>query len=105
MSQSGKTGFGQNDDKSCSRSLICLSYFHLVHITVLNVSLALTAKYLQSILIIKPVRENLVTIVFLRINTVLSPLLQCLCFPHLTDAALRSLLPIVVSNNMTKDLN
>lgn len=37
MSQSGMTGFEQNVDKSCSRFLICWSYFDLVHITVLNV--------------------------------------------------------------------
>jgi len=45
MSQSGKTGFGQNVDKSCSRVLICWSYFDLVHVTVLNASLTLTAHW------------------------------------------------------------
>lgn len=43
MPQSGKIGFGQNVDKSHAMFLICWSYFDLVHITVLNVSLALTA--------------------------------------------------------------
>lgn len=43
MPQSGEIGFGQNVNKSHAMFLICWSYFDLVHITVLNVSLALTA--------------------------------------------------------------
>lgn len=43
MSLSGKIGFEQNVDKSHPMFLICWIYFDLVHITVLNVSLASTA--------------------------------------------------------------
>lgn len=42
MSQNGKIGFGQNINKSHVMFLICWNYFDIVHITVLNMSLALT---------------------------------------------------------------
>lgn len=53
MSLNGRIGFRQDVDESHPMFLICWSYFDLVHITVLNVSLALTARLEMELEILK----------------------------------------------------